>query len=450
MGWASLVFILKEEGFYIEACFDPDVLDKTNSSGVLVDASLSVIENNVDGTYDVMQNASTTTVTSSIQGSTKGTLVVSHRLTGCPEQESRLNLWFSIALSFMYLSFTAVGYLIKKIGTRYTRLIFIIGYLVGTMCLAFATPAIPWLLLPGLCLMGISGLVVLATNLQVADLHPHIRSTIVAIFTGLFDFSSIMKQLVKIGYENGIIRRYSYIAIGIAFVAMVTLSTLFLLPHTSITEEQVDEIKRRRSSVKIQEIEKMRKKMKIQLTGTETTEHKKALLSNHTVENGVITNSPTEPIAPAFTSTQAPRLTLCQVLMSFTCILHLYWLFVHALRFVTFIGLMNVWLGDIYNDEMKVGELLGVFSYMTMGAIGTAILCGTIYDWQRTRHLDAGPIRKVYIPVVLPMVLVIIYSILTTIMCFIQNPVTPYIAFALFTFFRSSLFTVAVAFFGEA
>ena len=44
------------------------------------------------------------------------------------------------------------------------------------------------------------------------------------------------------------------------------------------------------------------------------------------------------------TNTKDTKMTLRSSLLSVTCILHLYWLFVHALRFVTFIGLLNQFL----------------------------------------------------------------------------------------------------------
>ncbi|XP_045208654.2 arginine transporter 1-like [Mercenaria mercenaria] len=94
--------------------------------------------------------------------------------------------------------------------------------------------------------------------------------------------------------------------------------------------------------------------------------------------------------------------------------------------------------------------MLAIFSYMTMGAIGSALLCGFVYDYQRKRYANAGKIKRVYIPVVLPMCLVIFYSVGTTILCYIKHEVAPYFAFVLFTLFRTSLFTVAVAFIGDA
>ena len=115
-GWASLVFILKEEGFYVDACSKHDLTSgrieiaiNSNSSGL---ASL----------YEVDSNQGSSKNVSNITDE-KGSL---HNFInqGCAEQESKLNLWFSIAVSFMYLTFTGIGYLIRFLGTRTTRFIF--------------------------------------------------------------------------------------------------------------------------------------------------------------------------------------------------------------------------------------------------------------------------------------------------------------------------------------
>lgn len=326
---------------------------------------------------------------------------------------------------------------------------FIVVYVIGALCLAFATPGIPWLLLPGLCCIGIAGLGTLATNLQVADLHPHIRSTIVAIFTGLFDLSSILQQVIKIAYGNGIQRRTSYIFIAVAYAVLVSVSTLFFLPRKRITEEHVEHRRQKRRRSTIKNMNDVTKQM-LETPKVEQYNNNENLIPNA---------NDFEESKPAIT-TKEKKQSLLSSLLSLTCILHLYWLFVHALRFVTFIGLLNQWLleiltentlpGNNINKEQKVGELLGVFSYVTMGALLSALLCGFIYDWQRNRLIGAGKLKRTYTPVVMPMTLVILYSISVTVLCYVKNHVTVYLAFVMFTLFRSSLFTVAVAFIGEA
>ncbi|XP_053408088.1 uncharacterized protein LOC123559920 isoform X7 [Mercenaria mercenaria] len=370
-GWGSLVFILKEEGFYSDYCTENDIGNNPDYLSPNQFPYLTLSNNSLDEkSYDVIiadDNSSTfqrITENKAING-------------GCSAQESQLNLWFSIAVSFMCLSFAGIGYLIRHIGTRNTRAIFFFIYLIGTLCLAFTSPEIPWLLLPGLCCIGIAGLTVYSTNLQM-----------------------------------------------------------------NISEDYMKEQKRRRSSC-------MQEKKLVRQDDSSLQPAEKLyeeLLKVHEKELGVMNGS--VHLAAAGDSSKP---SLLSVVFSMTYMLHLYWLFVHALRFVTFIGQLNVWLENIFDgNEAKVGEMLAIFSYMTMGAVGSALLCGFVYDYQRKRYVNAGEIKRVYFPVVLPMCLVIFYSIGTTIICYIKHEVAPYFAFVLFTLFRTSLFTVAVAFIGDA
>ena len=43
--------------------------------------------------------------------------------------------------------------------------------------------------------------------------------------------------------------------------------------------------------------------------------------------------------------------SLVSTLLSVTCIMHLYWIFIHVLRFVTFIGFINLWLEQIIDES---------------------------------------------------------------------------------------------------
>lgn len=94
-GWGSLVFILKEEGFYSENC-----RDTSPSSNVSSVYNVSVID---------IHNQS---------------IDLSNRTLTCDEQEEKLNLWFSIAVGVMYSGLAIVGQLSLRLGTRITRIIF--------------------------------------------------------------------------------------------------------------------------------------------------------------------------------------------------------------------------------------------------------------------------------------------------------------------------------------
>jgi LAT3 family solute carrier family 43 protein 3 len=117
-GWGSLVFILKEEGFYLDYCTQEET--GNNSNIVLSETLTSVTVSNSS-----IDKPSYTFIDGNNSTSAFRERNADGMLRGCPEQESKLNLWFSISVSFMYLSFAGIGYLIRHIGTRYTRAIFL-------------------------------------------------------------------------------------------------------------------------------------------------------------------------------------------------------------------------------------------------------------------------------------------------------------------------------------
>ncbi|KAK3597276.1 hypothetical protein CHS0354_005035 [Potamilus streckersoni] len=430
-GWGSLVFVLKEEGFYHSECQPIASSNHIQGEMLITNTSVNNISYNpIESSNGVLRTTFANSTANVLDGSGQD-ITKAEFPSDCVEQESKLNLWFSIAVGFMYLGFAAVGYIIRILGTRNTRLLFIVIYVIGTLSIAFASPVIPWLLCPGLCCIGIAGLAVLATNLQVANLYPKLRSTIVAIFTGLFDFSSIIQQIVKVVHERGIERKYSYIFISALFFSIVGFSTLCFHPRGHITEP----------------VAKSRKK--ISKPDETKTEPSDVLLTEkdgngaHSKEDAYYNSSSYE--------SQKSHLSLRATLLSAQCLFHLFWLCIHALRFVTFIGLLNVWLKKTLNDEdERVSGFLGLFSYITMGAIGTALITGFLYDWQRRKFIKEAPLNQKLMPVLLPMLLTIVYSLSTTVMTFFESEITLYLAFVTFTFFRSSLFTVAVAFIGDA
>ena len=82
---------------YLNVCCFTDTIARTNTT------KLDVVN------YNIMNNTKT-----DIEN-------IKHE---CKEQAAKLNLWFSVAVSFMYLTFAGIGYLTKKLGTRLTRCMF--------------------------------------------------------------------------------------------------------------------------------------------------------------------------------------------------------------------------------------------------------------------------------------------------------------------------------------
>ncbi|XP_069021929.1 equilibrative nucleobase transporter 1-like [Embiotoca jacksoni] len=182
-GYASLVFVLKEDRYFSELCVsDP------GSNGTLPD---------------------------------------------CSSQDEQFSMVFTIA-SFLNNFLNIInGYLFDRFGTMVTRLLGICLYTTGTLLMAFSSAAIPQLLFPALSLIAVGGILLLLTNMQVGNLFSAHRSTIITLYNGAYDSSSAMLLIIKILYEQGVSLRFSFTVLSICSVIHV-LRTFLLMPRTHI------------------------------------------------------------------------------------------------------------------------------------------------------------------------------------------------------------------------
>ncbi|MEQ2198086.1 hypothetical protein XENOCAPTIV_007483, partial [Xenoophorus captivus] len=124
-GWASLVFVLKADGYFSSLCF--------NSTGV----------------NDT-------------------------QILDCSAQDEQFSLIFTIA-SFMNNFLTLPnGFLYDHFGTTVARLFAIFLYTVGTLMVALSSPALPYLLFPALPFMAVGGILFLISNMQLETCLAHI------------------------------------------------------------------------------------------------------------------------------------------------------------------------------------------------------------------------------------------------------------------------------------
>nr|CAG5998831.1 unnamed protein product [Menidia menidia] len=141
-GFASLVFVLKEEGYFGELCGSP-----SNSSSGLP-------------------------------------------LTACSSQDEQFSMVFTIA-SFLNNFLSLVnGYLFDRFGTMVTRLL--------GMFLLLCPAAFPQVLFPALSCLAVGGILLLITNMQVGNLFAAHRSTIITLYNGAFDSSSAVFFVIKV------------------------------------------------------------------------------------------------------------------------------------------------------------------------------------------------------------------------------------------------------------
>lgn len=183
-GWASLVFVLKSEGYFSSLC--------VNSTGI-----------NGTHTFD------------------------------CRGQDEQFSLVFTIA-SFMNNFLTLPnGFLFDRFGTAVARLFGIFLYTMGTLMVAFSSSVLSNLLFPAMAFVAVGGILFLMTNMQVGNLFGARRSTVITLYNGAFDSSSALFLVIKLLHEVGVSLRASFLFLS-ACSAIHVLRTFFLLPRKLI------------------------------------------------------------------------------------------------------------------------------------------------------------------------------------------------------------------------
>ncbi|NXB73226.1 S43A3 protein, partial [Donacobius atricapilla] len=185
-GWASLVFVLKDLGYFEGLC-QPSATPSPNL--------------------------------------TLG--------SDCSAQDEQFSLVFTIG-SFMnnFMTFP-MGVVFDRFGTTAARLIAISLYTGGTLLVAFSTPEMAVLLFPAMSMLSVGGILLILTNMQVGNLFGNYRSIIITLYNGAFDSSSAIFLIVKLLYERGLSLQAMFLFLA-ACSAWHLLRTLFLMPHTRI------------------------------------------------------------------------------------------------------------------------------------------------------------------------------------------------------------------------
>uniref|UniRef100_H3A9H8 Solute carrier family 43 member 3 n=1 Tax=Latimeria chalumnae TaxID=7897 RepID=H3A9H8_LATCH len=121
-GWASLVFVLKADRYFLDLC--TPVNGTGNSSSV----------------------------------------------EGCTAQDERFSLIFTIASFFNNFMTLPNGFLYDRFGTTVIRAVGITLYMLAMLLIAFSSADAAFLLFPALCCVSVGGIILLMTNIQVKSL----------------------------------------------------------------------------------------------------------------------------------------------------------------------------------------------------------------------------------------------------------------------------------------
>uniref|UniRef100_A0A7N9ANI5 Solute carrier family 43 member 3a n=1 Tax=Mastacembelus armatus TaxID=205130 RepID=A0A7N9ANI5_9TELE len=175
-GYASLVFVLKEDGYFSQLCVTVPGINSTLNS------------------------------------------------TDCSRQDEQFSLVFTITSFVCNVLNLVNGYIFDQFGTMATRLMAISLYTTGTLLVAFSSAE---LLCPALSCIAVGGILLLMTNVQVGNLFATHRSTIITLYNGAFDSSSAVFFVIKVLYEQGISLRTSFVVLS--FCSIIHLVRTFLL-----------------------------------------------------------------------------------------------------------------------------------------------------------------------------------------------------------------------------
>ncbi|CAJ1052954.1 solute carrier family 43 member 3-like [Xyrichtys novacula] len=306
-------------------------------------------------------------------------LCVSHpgtNTTDCSRQDEQFSLIFTIASFLNNFINLLVGYLFDRFGTMVTRLLGISLHTTGTLLVAFSSAAFSNLLFPALSCIAVGGVLFLLTNMQVGNLFPHHRSTIITLYNGAFDSSSAVFLLIKILYEQDVSLRTSFLILS--FCSIIHLfRTFVLMPRTHIPYTLPQHYTYgwdcgKGNTYNVEQLEKIRE------GGMGTS-----------LESSEKDNLP--PAAVDGTHSEKKVESFWSCVQSWFFILHLLWLSVMQLRHYLFIGTLNPRLTRLAdNDPDLVSKYTNAFAMTQMCGVLCAPWNGLLMDRHKGKPLAPG------------------------------------------------------------
>ncbi|XP_054419706.1 large neutral amino acids transporter small subunit 3 [Pteronotus mesoamericanus] len=163
LGWASLLLMLKNEGFY---------------------SSLCSAENTTNTTQDAP-----------------------FQWPSCDSQEEMLNLGFTIGSFVLSATTLPLGILMDRFGPRPTRLVGSASFAASCTLMALAsrdTKVLSPLIFLALSLNGFGGICLTFSSLTLPNMFGNLRSTIMALMIGSYASSAITYPGIKLIYDAGV------------------------------------------------------------------------------------------------------------------------------------------------------------------------------------------------------------------------------------------------------
>ncbi|XP_027139205.1 solute carrier family 43 member 3 isoform X2 [Larimichthys crocea] len=328
-GFASLMFVLKEDGYFSYLC-------------------------------------------ATVPG-TNGTLTI----TDCSGQDEQFSLVFTITSFLNNFLCLVNGYLFDRFGTLVTRLVAICLYTTGTLLVAFSSAALSELLFPALSCVAVGGILLLLTNMQVANLFAAHRSTVITLYNGAFDSSAAVFFLIKVLHEQGVSLRSSFLVLSSCSIIHL-LRTLLLMPRTHIPYPLPQYYTYgldcgQANTYNLEQFERMRNGG---MTESQETSGKDV---SQAPEEG--TDAQDSKTVESFRS----------CVLSWFFLWHMMWLSIMQLRHYLFIGTLNPMLNRLAdNDPNLVSQYTNAFAMTQLCGVLCAPWNGLLMDRHKGKPLAPG------------------------------------------------------------
>ncbi|KAI8796843.1 solute carrier family 43 member 3 [Biomphalaria glabrata] len=406
-GWPSLVFVLKDEGLYYDLC------SFTNTSQESIVANNSIANVSVENVYDTSSSVYNISVSTDPARSDKNNVTETRKeRNSCRDMDDRLSLVFTIGTAVFCIGCFIMGQISYLFGTRITRIIATALFVIGSLLVAFTSNDVPWLIFPGLSLLGAGGITFLMTNMQISVYFPKLGTLVVGLFCGGFDTSAGMQMLIKIGYENGISRYISYLILAVA--NLVTLvSTFLFLPKGFVTKPSTKKY-----------------------PNDEVADDKTAAVELKSPQNDE--NEVQE--------SEKPRILSC--IFSCRYLFHVFWLCILQLRFYCFLGSLNKTLEVMFeNDHQQVSYYTNILFYVLMCGLLSSPFAGIVCDgFKRLYVKQRTELQRMLMPTVIPLTITTSLCILLSLLVLFETPEVMIPAYLCLLFFRSFLYTLGAGY----
>uniref|UniRef100_A0A1I8I8U8 MFS domain-containing protein n=2 Tax=Macrostomum lignano TaxID=282301 RepID=A0A1I8I8U8_9PLAT len=272
----------------------------------------------------------------------------------------QITLAFTITQVVTPFGNVASGFILDRWGFRVVKTIAAALFGLGSLCFTLVQPGVDWLIFPGTIMLGISGVQIIMSNLQLSTMvkFPFV---VASIISGLFDactmVTSVLKQISRSNVN-------SFIAFGVyTGLGVLTISLTVALYPGKYNRLQVD-------------------------SGPATQKQKPSCNSNKETQQQQHEEKNESNVKPTeiFDASEErnPRCSAIQFLLTTDFFLMVLWMICNSLRLSYFFGSLNDYVDLITDgDKNLVEHYATMFGYFFLTSPLVSLLPGLLLDLQK-------------------------------------------------------------------